>query len=309
MNVPYSIIIPCYNAAGFIERTLRSLHEQTYKNFEVVLVDDNSKDESFELAKQFIETSGISGKVLRKPASLGQGVASSRNYALQHASGDYFFFLDCDDIFHPQKIELLHQFFTQHPQVMAVCHPYQSFQDETTVSFQQIDTMEQQAPISLNTLLTGNIIGASTVCVRKSLFESCGLFDVRLNGVEDYLQWMKIASKTDWIFLNQPLTHYRISSTSLMGKRSLSYYVDQNYKLWKASFTALTLSGQQRQQLYQTLFYKTMNYYIGISLNEKGYIDFLQGLKGLFVKGFPMKASHFFFRDLKRRILKRLFKG
>lgn len=309
MNVPYSIIIPCYNAAGFIERTLKSLHEQTYKNFEVVLVDDNSKDESFELAKQFIYTSGISGKVLRKPASLGQGVASSRNYALQHASGDYFFFLDCDDIFHPQKLELLNQFFTQHPQVMAVCHPYQSFEDEATISFQRIATIEQQAPITLSTLLTGNIIGASTVCVRKSLFESCGLFDVRLNGVEDYLQWMKIASKTDWAYLNQSLTQYRISSTSLMGKRSLSYYVDQNYKLWKVSLEQLDLTKQQQLQLYHNLFNKTMNYYIGISLREKGYGDFLQGLQGLFVRGFPLKASHFFFRDLKRRILKLLFKG
>ena len=90
-RVKYSVVIPLYNKAEYIERTLKSVLTQSFQNFEVIVVDDGSTDDSLRAARQ-----AASGKV-RIIAQKNQGTAVARNTGIEHAAGEYIAFLDADD--------------------------------------------------------------------------------------------------------------------------------------------------------------------------------------------------------------------
>lgn len=302
--VHFSIIVPCYNAESFLHDTFGSLALQTFKDFEVIAVDDKSGDKSYEVACQLLIEKRLKGKVLRKPAGRGQGVASTRNYAIEQATGTWLCFLDSDDIFHPKKLTYLHCFIETQPQVKAICHKYSPFQKTNDIQFEEVGERGGVQRYSLDKLVDGNIIGASTVCLSRQLYEKCGPFDARLNGVEDYMLWLKVARLGDWIYLDETLTYYRESPGSLMGQRPLAYYVDQNFKLWSASREVVFFSKTQLDHLYTNLFSRTMSYYVGRSLNSRGYVDFFTGVLALAKRGLIYPAFYFFFRDCKQRVFK-----
>lgn len=100
MNPLVSILIPCYNAESWLAETLESALQQTWKNTEIIIVDDGSSDGSFAVAKKF-ESRGV--KVIRQT---NRGASTARNRALQEAQGDFIQYLDADDLLAPDKIEL-----------------------------------------------------------------------------------------------------------------------------------------------------------------------------------------------------------
>ncbi|RYX82911.1 glycosyltransferase family 2 protein, partial [bacterium] len=94
-----SIIIPVYNAALFLAETITSTLKQSYRNFEIILIDDGSSDNSYNIAKQFNDPKITVVKQANK------GASAARNHGISLATGDYIQFLDADDFLHPQKIE------------------------------------------------------------------------------------------------------------------------------------------------------------------------------------------------------------
>lgn len=102
--IKFSIIIPVYNRASYIETTLDSILKQTYKNFEVLCVDDGSQDNSLELLKNFAKKDSRI-KIIQHKENLGTHMA--RKTGVENASGDYILFLDCDDTFVESALEIL----------------------------------------------------------------------------------------------------------------------------------------------------------------------------------------------------------
>lgn len=105
MQGKVSIIIPCYNASAFIAETLKSIQEQSYLNYEIIVIDDGSTDTSKEIISEF------SGKDLKYIYQENKGVSAARNNGLERGTGDYFLFLDADDLldhdFLKQRVETL----------------------------------------------------------------------------------------------------------------------------------------------------------------------------------------------------------
>lgn len=97
-----SILMPLYNAEQWVEETIRSCQEQTYTNWELIIVDDGSADSSYSIVER-IATSEPRITLLRQPNS---GACSARNRAFRHCKGDYIMYLDADDLISPDKIEL-----------------------------------------------------------------------------------------------------------------------------------------------------------------------------------------------------------
>ena len=98
-----SVIIPCYNAADTIVRTLESVEEQTFKDYEVVLIDDGSLDNTKNIVTNYIKEKD--NYVFLKQEN--KGVSTARNYGLNNAKGKYIAFLDADDVYHPLFLETL----------------------------------------------------------------------------------------------------------------------------------------------------------------------------------------------------------
>ena len=98
-----SIVVPVYNAANYIENTIEMVCRQTYKDWELILVDDESRDESAQIIENYIKNQGKRIRLIRK--KVNQGAAEARNTGIDASSGRYIAFLDADDVWDPEKLE------------------------------------------------------------------------------------------------------------------------------------------------------------------------------------------------------------
>ncbi len=105
IKIAVSIIIPMYNTELYIEECLQSCINQTYKNFEIIIIDDKSTDKSVDIAKDILEKSKCKYRIIEKERRLG--VSNSRNIGIKYAEGDYIYFLDSDDIIKSNTLEVL----------------------------------------------------------------------------------------------------------------------------------------------------------------------------------------------------------
>lgn len=126
-----SIIIPCYNSALYITETLDSLLSQTYTNWECIIVDDHSTDNSLEIIKQYIEKYPDKIKLFTNPR---KGACAARNFGFSISKGEYIQFLDSDDIISSEKIEKQLEALIGSPGKLAVCNTWQ-FHTNTNESY------------------------------------------------------------------------------------------------------------------------------------------------------------------------------
>lgn len=98
-----SIVVPVYNAANYIEKTINMVCQQTYKDWELILVDDASRDNSIEIIESYIKKQGKRIRLIRK--NINQGAAEARNTGIDASSGRFIAFLDADDVWMPDKLE------------------------------------------------------------------------------------------------------------------------------------------------------------------------------------------------------------
>lgn len=182
----FSIIVPSYNRNAEIPTLLENLEKQTVKNFEVIIVDDCSKDPV-----------AVSGKyrfpvtVIRNNSNLG--AAGSRNIGAKNARHEWLLFLDDDDRFADHKCEVLAKTIEQNPQVNFLYHPAQCVM--VNEGFSYITNPTQPENITLDTILAANKIGGMPMIgIRKDFFIEIGMLATDLKSLEDYEFALKVAS-------------------------------------------------------------------------------------------------------------------
>lgn len=116
-----SVIVPLYNVEKYILNCLRSISDQTYRDFELILVDDGSKDDSASVAEKYLKTCDLNYKVLKKENG---GQSSARNYGLKEAKGEYVIFLDSDDVVSPHFLERLLEHFDEKTNLSFCSYQY-----------------------------------------------------------------------------------------------------------------------------------------------------------------------------------------
>jgi glycosyltransferase involved in cell wall biosynthesis len=219
-----SIIIPTYNCAGYLGRAIDSVCAQTYKDYEILVVDDGSTDNTRDVAMQY-------GRKLRYLYQQNRGVSAARNHAISKASGELLAYLDADDMWYSEKLERQVAFLDAH-QECGMLHSEISVineQDEILhVRFNQMTKRSVPQGHCLQALLKCSHIQTLTVVERRNCFERVGAFDERLAVAEDYLHWIMIAAEGQAVgYLEEPLAKYRWRTGSLMGNpiRLLEAYV------------------------------------------------------------------------------------
>jgi glycosyltransferase involved in cell wall biosynthesis len=300
-RVMFSIIIPCYNAEKYLPDTLQCLDKQTFRDFEVIVVDDNSTDGSFEIAQTLIKKYRLVGSAHRKPQLLSKGVSSTRNYGISLARGEWIALLDSDDLFRVNKLNVIHQCIDHHPQVDFIHHPVFNFEENA-----QVDILADypKALKPTESIYDLNFVVTSSVVVRKSVLAEFNFFEEGLNGVEDYHLWLKIFSAKSVLFVPEILGFYRMRSTSLMGGRTLQYYVNQNTRLLREiNF----LDHEKFKQVENYFIFNLMSYYSNISISKHGYFSLVKGCVLLMVKGYPVFGISLFFTKTKNHSLFKLF--
>lgn len=189
--ISFSIVIPAYNAARFIEKTLDSVRGQTYRDYQVLITNDGSTDTTEQV---------IAAYAARHPSfplelsnQENKGIGGARNNGLFRAQGDFIAFLDADDYWHPEKLAKMADFLTVNPQVDVAYH------DETEVrgdgTRHPLTYGDVREPAYEDLLFRGNRLSTSATVVRRELAQEVGGFSERMefNSAEDYDFWLRLA--------------------------------------------------------------------------------------------------------------------
>jgi glycosyltransferase involved in cell wall biosynthesis len=201
----FSVIIPVYNAANTLPNCLESLQKQSLTDFEVIAVNDGSTDASLSLLEAF----GKEFDQLTIQTQQNSGLGNARNRAANMAKGDWLVFLDADDSWQANKLELMHQTIAHNPETEFIYHAiFEKFTDGRLRkrSFTPVHNLQEF-------IMKGNPFVPSATAIKKSVFERFGGFIEDRDQVEDLLLWMNMLHQNVKIAaLNKPLTIYRIGS-------------------------------------------------------------------------------------------------
>ncbi|MBL7777872.1 MAG: glycosyltransferase family 2 protein [Chitinophagales bacterium] len=180
----FSIIIPTYNRAHLIGKAIQSVQQQTYTDWELLIVDDGSTDNTKEAVLSFLKDQRIH-YIYQQNAER----SAARNNGIKNATGNYICFLDSDDYYLPQRLELLHQSISHHADsrffYTGIC-----FEKNGLVSKSPI---EAYSGGNVFDFLVGNVIGIPQVCMHRSLFQR-ELFNPAISNGEDVELWLRIAN-------------------------------------------------------------------------------------------------------------------
>ena len=227
MKQPFvSIIINCFNGEKFLKKCIQSTLNQTYQNFEVIFVDNNSTDKSKEILSGF---SDIRIKYFFSKKNLPLG--NARNYALEKCKGDLITFLDVDDWYSNDKLELQVNEFLRDNEIGLVFTNYFQYNNKSKKKF-LIDCKRHEKSITQN-LIDDYNIGIITIMVKNDLIKALK-FHSDYNFIEDFDMVIRLSFITKFKFIENPTAFYRIHDNNL-SKVKLSNYIEE-YKLWISNF-------------------------------------------------------------------------
>jgi glycosyltransferase involved in cell wall biosynthesis len=200
-----TVIIPTYNRADLLPIAVRSVLGQTFQDFEILIVDDGSTDDTPATCRQFTDS-----RVRYIRHSSNKGIAAGRNTGVRNAQGRLIAFLDDDDEWLPSKLQ---------QQVDVLCNSSRSVGAVYT-AFEMVDkdtlrTLGVIRPAKsghiLHELCMKNWIGtASTVCLKRECFEEAGSFDEKVTFGEEYDMWIRVAHRYDFKYIDEPLVKYGV---------------------------------------------------------------------------------------------------
>lgn len=224
MNDLVSIIMPSYNTAQFIKETIESVLKQTYSHWELIIIDDCSNDNTDEVVKEYL----YDGRIHYIKNEVNYGAAVSRNRALKEAKGKWIAFLDSDDLWEKDKLQL---------QI--------SFMKENNYFFSYTDYIEIDECSKPN----GKIVSGPKRITKRGMYNYCWpgcltvMYDAEVVGLiqivnikknNDYAMWLKICQITDCYLLKEKLARYRKRSGSISNQNYTSL-VRWHYKLFRES--------------------------------------------------------------------------
>ena len=206
-----SIIMPSYNAARFIGESINSVLLQTYSNWELLIVDDCSKDNSVEVVRKF---ANIDKRVVLFSLEKNVGAAAARNVAIEHAQGQYIAFLDSDDVWDEYKLEKQLAFMKQYSYVFTFSNYY--VMEENGKKTENI--VKVPSSLSYHQYLRNTIIGCLTVIIDR---QQTGDFKMPLiKSSHDMTLWLLIMKRGFKAYgLKDVLAGYRLVSTSNTAKK------------------------------------------------------------------------------------------
>ena len=271
----FSVIIPLYNKAPYVRKALETVCAQTYRDYEVIVVDDGSTDDSARIAEEYIrevkgyrlevkgddnsraetnayKLSSINYKLIRQANS---GVSAARNNGVAQASGDYIAFLDADDWWEPTFLEKMVQLIEDYPEAGLYASNYIYYKPgKTRVAVNNIETGYFNYPKSY---YEGGAMPVTsiTAIMPRAVFDEMGGFPLGIKLGEDFLLWAKTAMHYPVAFLNEALAYYNNDvPVNLRATRNLHH--PNNHMLFRMelAFCDGEILNQQHQQLESTTF-------------------------------------------------------
>lgn len=226
-----SVIIPTHNRADLLIEALESVFSQTWSNYEVIVVNDGSTDNTAERIRPYLDR-------VHYLHQSNRGVAAARNLGIRHSRGNLICFLDSDDLWVPTKLQEQIAFAEQNPQYALIATEIDTFNSKGHVERSRKARMYRiHNGMIAEHLLFDNWIQTSTVMVRREVLLRVGGFDEDVGQFgEDWLLWMRIATESPVYFMPRPLVNYRMHERKLT-----SWMPESQYKSLMRIFDRLAL--------------------------------------------------------------------
>lgn len=254
MGKKVSIIIPVYNGSNYVKEAIDSALAQTYKNKEIIVVNDGSTDEG--ATRDIVKSYG--DKVTYYEKENG-GVSTALNLGIEKMTGDYFSWLSHDDLYYPNKLE----------KQMELIEKY----DDHTILYSNIDMIDLNGKVFSTViydhemlmakpdyaLLRGDISGISLL-IPKSAFDECGGFDTKLRCVQDYLKWFEFLDHYTFIHMTDVLAASRVHPKQVT-MTSPKMLTEGNW-LWTYMTENYPKKKKEKYEGSEYLFYKEMENYL-----------------------------------------------
>lgn len=240
-----TVVMPVYNVRDYIEEAVSSVLAQSFSDFELLVIDDESPDDSIEFVKSQFSDSRI--KIVHQQ---NRGLAGARNSGISQASGKYIAFLDSDDFWRADKLEKHIELMKANPEI-GVSFSASMFVNEQSTPMNQIQSPYIKKDYTARNVFCRNPIGnGSAPVIRKGVLQQIGFkgknkhgqavdywqyFDESLKQSEDIDCWTRIAIITGTRFhlIDKPLTNYRVNNAGLSAD------VENQYKTWRQFFHKL----------------------------------------------------------------------
>lgn len=226
-----SIITPLYNSERFVGKTIESVLAQTYPHWEMIIVNDGSKDKGPDIVRQY----AAKDKRIKLLEQRNGGCASARNHGIREAHGRYYAFLDSDDYWDPTFLEEQIRFMTEKNASIVTCCVRRVDEEGREILHPQI------VPERMNYY---DILKSCNLPCLATIIDASKLHDIRFreelhNLRDDYALWLSIMKQTDYAYGNQKiLANYRISANQVTGNKR-KVIIPQfmvNYKVEKLGF-------------------------------------------------------------------------
>lgn len=272
----FSIVIPLYNKASFIENTLKSVLNQSFLNYEIIVINDGSTDESEEKVLKFKDSR------IQLFNQKNQGASVARNLGIEKAKYDYIAFLDADDLWMENHLETLKNLIENFPNAGIFASRYQLFLNEGEVSTPKFKGISADfygiVPDFFDASINHPIATSSSIAVPKYIFEKIGYFKPKISSGQDVDMWIRIASKYP-VAISAEITasylHYienSLSKTPILDKKlkdfndykldeeanpSLKKYLDI-YRMEYALQYKIAGDNKKSEELYTTILKKNI---------------------------------------------------
>ena len=217
-SIKFSVIIPCYNQAHFLEECFDSILQQDYSNWEAIFINDGSTDETQCIIEKF---ASFDSRVILHCKSNG-GLSSARNAGISIAKGDFFLWLDADDLLMKKCMSSIFDAVRLNSNAKILQMGYTHISQNGKLTFATVDIGNDN--ILAPNIYFENIGPPVSICLHSSIVKQVGYFDVTLKSCEDWDYWMRTTEFENYILkIQQSLVAYRMNENS-MSRNSFVLY-------------------------------------------------------------------------------------
>ncbi|ANW96291.1 glycosyl transferase [Wenyingzhuangia fucanilytica] len=221
-NALVSIITPCYNSESFIAETIKSVQNQTYEHWEMLITDDGSTDHSIKIIEDFISKDNR----IKLFKINNSGAAVARNNSIKEAKGTFIAFLDSDDVWLPYKLEKQISFMVENNYALS----FTSYQRMNESGELLNEVVKAHQKLNYRNMLSSNKIGCLTAIYNQEKIGKVYMPNIRKR--QDYALWLSILKKIDFAYgLQEILATYRLRNFSMSAKKT--EMIKWNWKLYR----------------------------------------------------------------------------
>lgn len=267
----FSVIIPLYNKAPYVAKAIESVLAQTCTDFELLIMDDGSKDNSYEIAQKAIEGNTHCRLFQQQNA----GVSMARNNAVAHSQGKYLCFLDADDWWEPAFLEEMDKLFEEFSNAGIYGTNYTIVNDikrKTRVAPIGVDVGFEKGYINYCQVYAKTMampLWTGAVCMPRRVFDEMGGFPKGIKLGEDFLLWIRVALKYKVAFLNKPLAYYN-QDVDVANRGVGRLHNPKEHMLWNVDFLAEEekTNSDYKQLIDNLRTYSLFPYYLSNDYHE-----------------------------------------